>query len=267
LIKGPSAVRAYESIGGGSPQLKWTRLQAKGLRDLLQGPDAETRVAVGMRAWRPSIEDGLRDLKSWGAEELVLLPLFPQYSTTTTGSCFKEARRILAKLNWNPSLREIARWPDQPEYIALLRKTVDEAARAAGVKAGESTHLLFSAHSLPLKIVERGDPYPEDVRRTLEAATRGLDVPWSLAYQSRNGKLPWLEPYTEDEIRRLAGEGVKHLAIASFSFVSDHIETLYELDQLYAGLAREHGIQTYVRARAFNDDPEFARVLQAVIDS
>jgi ferrochelatase len=103
------------------------------------------------------------------------------------------------------------------------------------------------------------------VLKTVEALSQGLSAPWSLAYQSRNGKMPWLEPYTEDEIPRLAKTGVRRLVVVPISFVSDHIETLFELDQLYARLAREHGIERYYRSRSFNGDPAFARVLHSVL--
>jgi ferrochelatase len=116
-----------------------------------------------------------------------------------------------------------------------------------------------------MKIVKLGDPYPEDVERTVRAVSHGLTLPWSLAFQSRNGKLPWLEPYLEDELKRLGQEGVQKVVIVPISFVSDHIETLFELDQLYADVARESGISQYYRARCFNGDPRFPRVLRSIL--
>lgn len=266
-VKGPSSVRSYESIGGSSPQLKWTEAQAEGLRRLLNGG---VRVEVGMRSAEPSIERALRRLKDWGASRLVLLPLFPQFSTTTTGTCFQEVKDSLERLNWSPPTSEVKNWPDHPGYVALLHRTVEEAVRVAEAEreregASDPVHVLFSAHSLPLKIVERGDPYSLDVWRTIDAVKGGLRQPWSLCFQSRNGRLPWLQPYTEDEIMRLAREGVRRLVVVPVSFVSDHIETLYELDQLYADLARRQGVTHYYRARAFNDDPEFPKVLRSIL--
>ncbi len=268
-IKGPSSVRSYELIGGGSPQLHWTEAQAEGLRRLYtNGQSARVRVELGMRSAEPSIEHALRQLRDWGAEAVVLLPLFPHYSTTTTGTCFEEVRAALGRLGWFPVVREVANWPDHPAYAALLRRTVDEAIAHAEAERGASDdtiHVLFSAHSLPLKIVRRGDPYLADVQRTIAAVTKDLRHPWSLCFQSRNGPVPWLEPYTEDEIKRVAATGVRRLVVVPLSFVSDHIETLYELDQLYAELARRHGITHYQRARAFNGDPEFPQVLHSII--
>ncbi|HYX41362.1 MAG TPA: ferrochelatase [Pyrinomonadaceae bacterium] len=268
-VKGPSSIASYRSIGGGSPQLGWTQVQADGLRQqLTNGRSASVRIEIGMRSAEPTIETALGNLKAWGADELVLLPLFPHFSTTTTGTCFDEARAALRRSGWHPPVREVVNWPDHPAYITLLRRTVDEAiARAEAERNGgrDPLHVLFSAHSLPLKIVRRGDPYPQDVARTIKAVTDGLTHDWSLCFQSRNGKLPWLEPYLEDEIKRLARAGVRRLVVVPVSFVSDHIETLFELDQLYATLAREQGITHYTRARTFNGDPEFPRVLRALL--
>ena len=262
-VKGPASVERYRAIGGGSPQLKWTAVQANGLRHALSND--EVRIEIGMRSSEPSIETAMRALKFWGAEELTLLPLFPQFSTTTTATCFDVVDEELARLKWRPEIYRVTSWPDHPAYISLLRATVDQAVNEALNESTGQMHILFSAHSLPMKIVERGDPYADDIARTVRAVTADLHHPWSLAYQSRNGKLPWLQPYLEDEIQRLASEGVETLVVAPISFVSDHIETLFELDQLYADLARRHGIKHYHRARCFNGDAQFPRVLQSIV--
>ena len=265
-IKGPSSIKSYQMIGGGSPQLKWTVIQAEGLRTLLQ--TESVRVEVGMRSAEPWIRVALRQLQAWGAEELVLLPLFPQYSTTTTGTCFDEVKDSLAALNWDPAVREITSWSDVPEYTNLLSRLVADAIWEAETDRGEATdsiHVVFSAHSLPLKIVERGDPYPDHVARTVAAIVPNVTHPWSLAFQSRNGKMPWLEPYLDDELKRLGRAGIKRVVVVPISFVSDHIETLFELDRLYAATARENGITHYYRARCFNGDPEFPRVLHSLL--
>jgi protoporphyrin/coproporphyrin ferrochelatase len=264
-VKGPSSIRNYRSIGGGSPQLKWTATQAEGLLRLLG--NNSVRIEIGMRSAEPSIETALLRLRQWGAGEVVLFPLFPHFSTTTTGTCFEEATRSLEALNWHPLVRQIRNWPDHQDYISLLRRVVDEAiGRAESERngSGDPIHVVFSAHSLPMKIVERGDPYPEDIERTIRAVTRDLRHPWSLSFQSRNGKLAWLRPYLEDELKRLGKEGMKHVVVVPISFVSDHIETLYELDQLYAQTAKQHGITHYSRARCFNGDPAFSRVLYSI---
>lgn len=265
-VKGPSSIKSYREIGGGSPQLRWTTTQAEGLRSMLDR--RSMRVEIGMRSADPSIATALRRLKTWGATDLVLLPLFPQFSTTTTGTCFDELETVLNELDWKPEVHEIRSWPDHPLYIQLLRQTVDEAvAEAEAQRNGnrDPLHIVFSAHSLPMKIVRLGDPYPDEIERTIRAVTQGLEQSWSLAYQSRNGRLPWLQPYLEDELKRLGREGVSRVVVVPISFVSDHIETLFELDRLYAGVAKEHGISTYHRARCFNDDPMFSKLLYSLL--
>jgi ferrochelatase len=226
------------------------------------------RVEFGMRSSDPTITTALEQMKFWGADQLTLLPLFPQFSTTTTETCFDVVEDGLNKLGWHPQVTTINHWPDHPEYISLLRNSVDEAVSLAESKrngSGPPVHIVFSAHSLPMKIVERGDPYADDVRRTVQAVTQDLQAPWSLAYQSRNGRLPWLRPYLEDELKRLGREGVDTVVVAPISFVSDHIETLFELDQLYRDVARKYGIKHYYRARCFNDNPQFSTVLKSVL--
>ena len=265
-IKGPSSIKSYKAIGGGSPQLKWTKIQAEGLRELLESESV--RVEIGMRSAEPSIRSALERLKFWGADHLLLLPLFPQYSTTTTGTCFDEVDRVLGKLNWRPSVQQIMNWPNRSDYTRLLQKLVNEAVAKAEAERGLATdpiHVLFSAHSLPMKIVEKGDPYPQDVDSTVGAVAPDLRHPWSLAFQSRNGKMPWLQPYLEDELKRLGQEGIRRVVVVPISFVSDHIETLFELDLLYAETAREHGITHYYRAGCFNGDPQFPRVLKSIV--
>jgi len=264
LVKSPSSRQMYASIGGSSPQLRWTNAQVQGLRQLLADRD-DVKVEVGMRLSAPDITSGLRALKDWGAERVVLMPLFSQFSLATTASCFNEVTRCLRRLHWQPEVLPINEWCDNADYITLLRQTVDESVEQAKRETGAWPHVLFSAHSLPMKIIERGDPYLKHIERTVQAVTKDFPCTWSLAYQSRNGPIEWVRPYVEDEIPRLAGTGVKNLVIVPVSFVCDHVETLFEIDQAYAQLARSAGIQSYYRSRMFNDDPEFPRVLRAVL--
>jgi len=269
LVKGGSSIKSYELIGGGSPQLKWTSAQASSLeRHLLASAKGDDlfKVVVGMRTSRPNIGDALAELKTWGADKVILLPLFPQFSTTTTLSCFLEAERVLKKMNWKVPLEKVHSWPNHPAYIRLLRKTLEEAL-AQAVSQRRKPYVLVSAHSLPMKIIESGDYYADEVQKTVGALTVDLKVPWSLAFQSRNGPVPWLKPYTEDEIERLAAQGIEDIVVVPISFVSDHIETLYELDLLYADLAKSKGVKSFSRTRSFNDDPEFSHVLSEVLGS
>ena len=165
-------------------------------------------------------------------------------------------------------MHEIRSWADHPIYLRLLQHTVAEAVSEAEERRTsdrDPVHIIFSAHSLPLKIVKLGDEYPLEIERTITGITRTLKQPWSLAFQSRNGRLPWLQPYLEDELKRLGRAGLTNVVVVPISFVSDHIETLFELDQLYAGIAKAHGITNYQRARCFNDDPLFAELLYSLL--
>lgn len=271
LVKGTGSKKIYAEAfpenGGGSPIFKWTGAQARGLEERLarRFPNDRVKVVIGMRAAPPFIGDALDELRAFGADEITLLPLFPQFSTTTTGSCFKEFYRALKRArDWKPSVREIRSWPDHPGYVKLTARTIQEGVQAAAKNPALKTHILFSAHSLPMKIIERGDPYPDEIRKTVELAAQGLPYPWSLAFQSKNGPVPWLKPYTEDAIEHLAESGIEQIVLVPVSFVSDHIETTYELDILYSDLARSRGVRSLIRTRMFNDDPEFQDVLADV---
>jgi ferrochelatase len=266
--KGGNSIKQYAKIGGGSPQLKWTQAQAALLKSKLS---QNVQIEIGMRASSPKIKAAIESFKRSEIDRLLVLPLFPHYSTTTTGSCYKELYRQLKAQNFSPESIHVRNWPEHPKYISLLITTLKETLAQSDPNL--KTHLLISAHSLPLKIVEKGDPYPQDVARTigmlkseLESLQRTQNFTWSLCYQSRNGPIPWLKPYTEDEIKRLAKEGFQQLLIMPISFVSDHIETLSELDIDYKELAVEHGVTSYLRTRSFNDDPVFIDMLSEIVN-
>jgi ferrochelatase len=264
-LRAPRSARMYRAIGGGSPLLRWTRAQAAQVEVLLQADGLDVRVACGMKASPPSIADGLEELRTSGVEKIVLLPLFPQYSQSTVGACLREAKAALSKMKardrYAPELVEIESWCEEPSYIALLRSYVDRARQG-----NPDAHVLFSAHSLPQSMIDRGDPYLEEVRRTVLAVTRaGAPFGWSLAFQSRGGPMRWLEPELKKQIRNLVLDDVTSIVLCPISFVSDHLETLWELDQEVRAFARDQGVDLFVRVPMFNDDPAFARVLQTIV--
>jgi protoporphyrin/coproporphyrin ferrochelatase len=234
----------YDVMGGRSPILPETEAQARALEAALQGRGLEARAFVAMRYWAPRAKETAAEVAAFGPDEVVLLPLYPQYSTTTSGSSVKDWARAYR----GPGrTRTICCYPNAPGLVeahaAAIRETWAKAGNPSNIR------LLFSAHGLPQKVVDAGDPYQAQVKATAAAVAAQLpELPdWRVCYQSRVGRLKWLEPSTEDEVRRAGGEG-KGVLISPIAFVSEHVETLVELDHEYARLAQEVGCQPYLRA-------------------
>ncbi len=268
LFKGASSRRAYAQIGGGSPQLYWTETQAQGLIDQLAIP-----VEVGMRVAEPTIEQAIERASRSRPAHLYVLPLFPQFSRTMSGSCLLEFRRAFSRigpsLSWNPTIRVIDTFCEHPGFLDLFTKRLPPLLAALQSGPGPA-HLIVTAHSLPMKIVRLGDRYPNETERTYQAVCAriralGYTGPITLAFQSRNGRMPWMEPYTDHEIKRLGREGIRSLLLVPISFVSDHIETLYELDILFKQEAEAAGILQYQRMESFNGAADFANLLCTLI--
>ncbi|GAB4483755.1 MAG: ferrochelatase [Thermodesulfovibrionales bacterium] len=247
---------AYRLIGGRSPIREITSAQAAALAAVLPG----MKVFVGMRYWEPYIEDAVGELLSAGVRRLIVLSLYPQYSVATTGSSVAHLKRILA--GRDVELRTIGAWHDHPRYIDALAAKV-KAGLAAFGDSGK-VHVLFSAHSLPKKFIDEGDPYQNQTEETVRLVAERVRVPWSLSYQSKSGPVAWLEPSTEAMIEHLARDGVKQVLAVPVSFVSDHIETLYEIDILYRNMAARHGIRLE-RAESLNTDPVFIDSLKEIV--
>jgi ferrochelatase len=263
--RGPIAREIYANLGGGSPILGLTRDQAAALERDLAGEEDEIKCFVCMRYWHPMSGEVAREVKAFGAEKVVLLPLYPQYSTTTTGSAIKAWRAAAASVGLTAEERLVCCYPDQPDFIeamAELARPVIEAAKADG-----TPRLLFSAHGLPVKIVEKGDPYQRHVELSSTAILDRLAMPGLdslVCYQSKVGPLEWLTPSTEDEIVR-AGRDEVSLVVLPVAFVSDHSETLVELDIEYRELAAENGVPGYRRVPALNTHPAFIRCLATLV--
>jgi ferrochelatase len=245
--RGPVARDIYGRIGGRSPILEETNAQAAALEDVLRRRGEEAKVFVAMRAWKPMSEETARVVAAYAPDRIVLLPLYPQYSTTTTASSVAAWREAAAKIGFVAAERRVCCYPWDAGFIAALASRVADAL--ARRSAGTDYRIIFSAHGLPQKTIASGDPYQWQVERTVEAVVRkagleGLD--WRIAYQSRVGPLKWLKPATDAEIRR-AGAERKGLIVVPVAFVSEHSETLVELDMDYRNLARESGVVDYIR--------------------
>jgi ferrochelatase len=270
----PSVLRNYASIGGGSPIYQHTAAQLEGVAQrLTRRCGHRFRPYIAFRYTRPSSEDALRAMYADGVEEVVVLTLYPQYSTATTGSSLRDLGRALDRTGLRAAFRFriVDRWYDHPGYLAALAGRVRESLAAWPPDQRPNVFCLFSAHSLPLSIVQGGDSYPEHVAATVRGvlAQLGPDAParWSLAYQSQTGPVRWLGPRTEHVLRQLGAQGERHVLVVPVSFVSDHIETLYEVDQLFAGAARQSGITTFRRTRSLNDEPAFLDALADLVEN
>jgi protoporphyrin/coproporphyrin ferrochelatase len=250
----------YKQIGGGSPLRRITEEQAKALQDNLQTKGLDASVYIGMRYWNPFTEEAIAQIKQDGVQELVILPLYPQFSISTSGSSF----RLLEDL-WNADLQLqnikytlIPSWYDRPGYVEsmsdLVRQELDQCADP------EKATVFFSAHGVPVSYVkEAGDPYQAEIENCTALIMKRLNCPnpHVLAYQSRVGPVEWLQPYTEDKLEELGEQGVKELVVVPISFISEHIETLQEIDMEYRELAQDAGIDRFRRVPALNTYPKF----------
>ena len=257
--RAPVARHVYEQMGGGSPILPNTEAQARALEAAL-GDLGTVKCFIAMRYWHPFTEDTAQAVKDWGADEVVLLPLYPQFSTTTTASSFRVWKATAGKIGLTAPTREIRAYPAEPGFIAAVAEITQQAIAAARAEApGRQLQIIFSAHGLPQKIVDKGDPYVSEVEASVAAIVSSMNLPksdWVLAYQSRVGPLKWVAPATDVTIEEAAKAG-KAIVVVPVAFVSEHSETLVELDLEYGKLARDHGAAAYVRAPTVSVHPAF----------
>lgn len=245
----------YGVLGGASPLGAETEAQAQALGARLSAmrPGDEVKVVVAMRYWRPMTEDAAREVAAFAPDEVVLAPLYPQYSTTTTASSLAA---------WSRSYRGPGRphalccYFDAPGVVGAHAERIERAWKDAG--SPEGVRLLFSAHGLPERTAATGDPYQWQVEQTCAKVAARLPEAWEwrVCYQSRVGPLKWLGPSTTEEIEAAAAEGLG-VIVDPIAFVSEHVETLVELDRDYAAFARRVGAEPYIRVPALRDDPRF----------
>lgn len=261
------AKEIYNLMGGRSPILPETEAQAKGLQRALGSDDY--RVLISMRYWHPQALEAAKEAKVWGADRVLLLPLYPQFSTTTTASSFKDWRRAAAKVGLNVPTAAIGCYPDEPGFIAaqtgLLRDAL--AKIESNPDNTKLIRILFSAHGLPKSVIRDGDPYQMQVERSVAAVLRQLNRPEldsQICYQSRVGPLEWIGPSTEAEVERGARDG-RILVVVPIAFVSEHSETLVELDIEYGELAKAHGAKDYIRVPTVGSQPEFIAGLARMV--
>ncbi len=268
----PKVQKLYDAIGGGSPILGWTEAQGRGLIERLDRLSPETaphKFYVAFRYAPPCSEDALRAMQADGVERVVAFTQYPQFSCTTTGSSLNELWRATGRLKLRDAFQWsiIDRWPTHPGFVSAMADTVRDGLRQFPAEDRAKVLILFSAHSLPLSVIERGDSYPQEVGATVQRVMEELAFshPYLLAYQSEVGPVRWLGPSTERVIHLLAERGHKYLLVVPIAFTSDHIETLSELDREYGHLAQELGISFYRRAPALNDRPAFLDAMADIV--
>jgi len=257
-IRPSRSARAYNKIwtADGSPLLAHTRAIAAGLRDQLSTRlSGNVHVALGMSYGNPSLESALDELHAAGARRIVVLPLYPQYSGTTTGSVFDAVTRLLSKRRWLPELRFVNHYHDARGYIAALTSSI----RDDWDRNGRGDKLLFSFHGLPKKSLEDGDPYHCQCLKTARMLASSLELDeadWSLSFQSRVGRDEWLRPYTDETIAELGRNKLQRLDVVCPGFVADCLETLEEIEMQYAELFTESGGGTlhYIPSLNARDD-------------
>jgi protoporphyrin/coproporphyrin ferrochelatase len=260
--RAPVTQQIYAHIGNASPLKANTEAQAAALRAAL---GAGFRVFVAMRHWHPRAMVAAAAVKAWNPSLVVLLPLYPQYSGTSTGSSLADWRQAASKVGLTAPVRQVCCYPQAPGFIACLARLI--SAEIARAPFGRKLRVLLSAHGLPKRIVERGDPYQWQVEATaaaIRAALRRPDIEARVCYQSRVGPLEWLGPSTESEIARAGAEGLG-LVVAPIAFVSEHSETLVELDIDYRARARRAGVPFYLRAPTAGVSSEFIAELAAQV--
>jgi ferrochelatase len=262
-VRARKVQKYYEEIGGGSPINLLTGKQRDALEEALRETGGNFRVYVGMRYWHPLAKHAVLEMKDDGVARGIALPLYPQYCAATTGSSLSDLRRWMRWAGADFPMVEVKSWPDDAGYIAALCGQIEETLQRRGA---EGTHLLFSAHGVPKSFIDGGDPYQAETEKTVAAVMeRFSGTPHSISYQSRMGRVEWLKPDTIEEVIRLGREGVQRLVVVPVSFVSDHIETLHELDIRLRETAREAGISEFLRVPALNDSPAFIRALRDIV--
>ncbi|MFP4529387.1 MAG: ferrochelatase [Candidatus Kapaibacterium sp.] len=254
----------YELIGGGSPLLEISRNQAAALEKLLS-KHSNSSVRIGMRYSRPSIEDAIRGIPD--GERLIVLPMYPQYSYTTTASSIAEFHRAMKKYDKSLNFSIIPDFRNHPAYLAACAGIINSHLCTSDLSNARKTALIFSAHSIPQKISDEGDPYLWQTRQSVSGIMQLLESPVEhyLSFQSKAGPSKWLEPDTEGLVAELGSHGCETMIMFPVSFTADNLETLYEMDILFKNIALKSGVKKFIRIPALNTDPLFIKCLYQII--
>lgn len=264
--RAPKVIAEYEQIGGKSPIGEWTEIQRKMLEDNLRKDDNNTDVYIAMRYWKPLTDETAALVSKKNYDKIILLPLYPHFSVSTTGSSFNEWKRWFPQ-NENNTIY-VNNYFDHPGYIKAINEKIDEGLLLFPENIRKEVQLVFSAHGTPVSYVKKGDPYSQHIKKTIELVMeqRNFSNPHHECFQSKVGPAKWLEPATDTMIKELAEKGKKHLLIIPISFVSDHVETLFELGIEYKHLADKAGIETYIVMPGLNDSKTFVNALTDIVN-
>jgi len=258
----------YRAVGGRSPLTEITRRQAKGLEEALNatGGDVRFKTYIGMKHWRPFIQEAVDQIVRDGITRLVGLALTPQYSRMSVGAYRSEVEQALEKSGAPVDLTFIEFWHDRPEFLDILAERIKKAREQLPEEAREGAPVIFTAHSLPARIREWNDPYPRHLEETARGASERAGVErWFVAWQSKGATpVAWLEPTLEEVLEQVAGEGGKAVIVCPAGFVADHLEVLYDIDIEAKALASKLGL-ALVRTESLNDDPAFISALAKVV--
>jgi ferrochelatase len=260
-LRTPRVAARYKLIGGGSPLLRYDRKLADGVRETLTVEFPNLRTYVGMRYIEPLIDSQLQQAINDGCKHLTVVPMYPHYCLATTGTALNVIADFLSVHRGAISVDIVEHWHDCGGYIALLRTRIEQAL--AQVDPASKTQLLFSAHSIPESIRLSGDPYVDQIGHTCKLA--GNDYDYLLSYQSATGPAKWVGPDTLATIDKLAGKGVKQLVIVPISFVSDNIETLYDIDIVMQERCSTLGMRPLIRTAMFNGEPDFVEFIAGLV--
>ena len=263
--RAPVAKEIYGKIGGRSPIVEETQKQARALERALSAEGVTAKAFIAMRYWHPFSDGAAQAVKAFNPDKIVLLPLYPQFSTTTTASSLKDWKRAAGKAGLTAPSQDVCCYPDEAGFVRAAAARIRETM--AGARSDIGWRLLLSAHGLPKKIIDKGDPYQRQVEQTAAAIVRELAMPELdavVCYQSRVGPLEWIGPSTDAEIRRAGADG-KGVIVAPVAFVSEHSETLVELDIEYRHLAQESGVPEYRRAATVGTDADFIAGLAGLV--
>jgi ferrochelatase len=258
--RAPKSMLTYEKIGGGSPLTRISREQGEALKKALL-PHGDFTVVNAMRYWTPDSDSALQILADQGIKNIIALPLYPHYCSATSGSSMN-ALQLAAKKNSQAfSIQSIESYPEQKSYIAALTGKIQEALTAF---APETPQIVYSAHSLPVSFIETGAPYLEQIKQTIRCVEKITGISGKLCFQSRSGPVEWLSPSTPDMLEQLSRDQCKNILMIPISFVSDHVETLYEIDMLYRDQAKEMGMRLE-STTGLNCDPLFIEGLKELV--